>query len=56
MGLTPQSLYHFRKSAKVDLDFQSIAVEATDNFHVQFLAWKLNVIFGELLVQIFLDR
>ena len=31
-------------------DFQSIAVEATDNFQRQFLAWKSNVIFGGLLV------
>ena len=37
-------------------DFQSIAVEATDNFHGQFLVWKLNVIFEGLPVEIFLDR
>ena len=51
-----KSLYQKENQQMLPTDFQSRAVETTDNFQGQFMASKLNVIFGGLLVYIFLDR
>ena len=54
-GCHIQIVYAIDKNLqKWTIDFQSIVVEGTDNFQDQFMAWRLNIIFEGLLVQIFL--